>query len=349
MYTISVIYGTRPEYLKLLPIIEQLNKLENINLSVVRIIQHEHLNEKDLVADINITIDTCEGSRLDIVGSQILLKLGSYINNQDYIIVQGDTATTFYSALCAFQNNIKVVHIEAGLRTYDITNPYPEEGYRQMISRIATFHFTPHNFNSELLLKECVSGKVLTVGNTILDLVKSYNFSITKTNDILITFHRRENIQYLELFIRELKICIDYFKDKKFIWFLHPNKVLQEQVKKCTSEYMCNITFIEPCSHKDFLKYLVSCYCVLTDSGGIQEEAAYLGKQVIVLRATTERDMIPFPYIQLVMPPYNNLIDAIKTIQPHNLDPCLVYGDGNTSKLITNYLISNELKTCINE
>lgn len=335
---LTIIYGTRPEYLKVLPIILHLKETKLIVYSVIRILQHENLDESDLVYSNKIEITSKYNNRLDSLGSQILEKLGNFLQETKYLLVQGDTATAFYSALVAFQNKIKIIHLEAGLRTYDIETPYPEEGYRQMISRISSIHFTPNNFNSQLLQNENISGKVYSVGNTILDLVKYYNITPEIGNIILITFHRRENMEYLEIFIQRLKECIVKYTDKQFYWILHPNKTLQKTVVELADKYKCNITFIEPCSHRNLLNIVKSCFCILTDSGGIQEEASFLGKCSIVLRSQTERDQIPFPYIQMCIPPYSNIIELIKNIPNELIQSCNVYGSGDTTLKIINIL-----------
>ena len=323
---LCIIYGTRPEYLKLQTLIRSLK------CKVIRVLQHTDIIETDLEHDFSITISTVCMNRLDSLGSQILSQLGKYITQFTHVLVQGDTATTFYSALCAFQNGVKVIHLEAGLRTYDLENPYPEECYRQMISRIADIHLCPHEVNQKYLEKERVSGEIYVVGNTILDLVKSYNLKTKKGNTVLITFHRRENIQYLNDFINQLKYCIEQNSDKQFIWFLHPNKELQELVKN----YKLNITFLQPCSHHEFLDYIKNCYCIITDSGGIQEEASFLGKSTIVLRKYTERDQLKEPYVFIVEPPFNNLNYIINLIPNKDLEPCYVYGNGNSTIQILN-------------
>ena len=329
---IGIVYGTRPEYLKILPIIKR------HKLTVIRVLQHTEITEPDLYSDISINLLQTSENRLDCIGSEILLKLGNILNEEKitHLIVQGDTSTAFYSALSAFQNNIKIVHLEAGLRTYDITRPYPEEGYRQMISRITDIHLAPHEYNKQLLENEKVSGKIYTVGNTILDLLKEYDLTITPGNTVLITFHRRENIQYLDSFVHNLKQCIQSNADKEFLWILHPNPQLQAIVKQATINL--NVKFIQPCEHREFLNYLKDCFCILTDSGGIQEEASFLGKPTIVLRDKTERDQIPEPYLFLVKPNYDKLNSVFAQIPNTPLPPCYVYGKGDTSDAILTLL-----------
>jgi UDP-N-acetylglucosamine 2-epimerase (non-hydrolysing) len=224
--------------------------------------------------------------------------------------------------------------LEAGLRTYDISKPYPEEAYRQMISRLTDIHLCPHEANAILLRNEHVNGHVHVVGNTILDLVKSYNLTVQKGNTVLITFHRRENLKYLTVFMEKVNELIHDYPDKHFIWALHPNKDLQSLIQQT----IIKCTFIQPCSHFEFLQYVKDCYCVLTDSGGIQEECAFLGKPTIVLRHFTERDQLQEPYLYIVQPPYSGLKNTFNSIPQEDLKPCFVYGTGNSSYQITQIL-----------
>lgn len=323
----AIVYGTRPEYLKVLPLIL------STNYKVIRVLQHENLDEPDLIYHCKLVINQKNTGRLDTIGSQILDGLPNLLIGIKKVIVQGDTATAFYSALSSFQNNIKIIHLEAGLRTYDISSPFPEEGYRQMISRITSLHLVPHSHNQKILQNENVGGKIVCVGNTILDLVKSYNLQTNPGNTVVITFHRRENIANISNFIKNLEECIDLNSDKEFLWMLHPNLDLQNIVKR--ESLGLNITFINPRMHRDFLDVVKRCFCILTDSGGIQEEAAFLGKPTIVLRSSTERDQIPEPFLYLVPPPYKTLTDTFKKISPNPIGRCFEYGDGNAvSKII---------------
>jgi UDP-N-acetylglucosamine 2-epimerase (non-hydrolysing) len=322
---VCIIYGTRPEYLKVSPL------LTKLDCTTIRILQHADILEEDMKCDSVLQLEDVNKNRLDSLGSQILGKLTPLIEDYTHVLVQGDTATAFYSALCAFQNNKKVIHLEAGMRTYDLSNPYPEECYRQMISRIASIHLCPHEANADILRAEHVTGDIHVVGNTILDLVKSYSLQVSRGNTVLITFHRRENIQYLESFISQLNQIVT---DKQFIWVMHPNKELQQQVKS----FNPSCTFIQPCSHREFLEHVKNCFCILTDSGGIQEECAFLGKPTIVLRQSTERDQIKEPYLYIVQPPYSTLKNTFNNLLNTNLEPCYVYGSGNSSTLITNIL-----------
>ena len=324
---ICIVYGTRPEYLKVLPL------FRTIKCTKIRVTQHGDILE-DMIYDRLLEIkDTCS-NRLDSVGTQILNNMGPIIQDCTHVLVQGDTATAFYSALCAFQNQKIIIHLEAGLRTYDITKPYPEEAYRQMISRLTTIHLCPHESNAILLRNEHVSGDIHVVGNTILDVVKSYNLTVKKGNDVIITFHRRENLQYLDSFVKQLNDLMYENPTINFIWIMHPNKELQYLVQSSGTTIRC----VNPCSHFEFLQYVKDSYCVITDSGGIQEECAFLGKPVIVLREHTERDQIKQPYLYIVKPPYLSLKTTFQTLPQSQLLSCDVYGKGDSAIKISEIL-----------
>jgi len=333
----SILFGTRPEYLKLKPLIDVFKKEKYFDYQVIYIQQHESIEDIFEMNEYKILpIKTLSNHRMEDIGIQILNGLQSLLNSTTHIIVQGDTASVFYSALYSFQNKISVIHIEAGLRTYDLENPYPEEGYRQMISRIASYHFTPHLDSEALLKKENVSGKIYTVGNTILDLIKSYNLNVSKGSEVLITFHRRENWTKVIEFIYVVNKLANQRKDLQFIWFLHPNKELQKIIKEHID---LNIKLEEPMNHFEFSKRIASSYLLLTDSGGIQEEASFLGKQTIVLRKTTERNHIRYPYIQTINS-FEDIEDKFNTLFTEDLEPCYVYGTGDSSKKIYEVLKS---------
>ena len=331
----SIIFGTRPEYLKLKPLIELFEKENVLPFQVIYIKQHSNI----LDVSNNYTTITIEEShdRLNNLGVQILEKLPAKLIHSTYIVVQGDTATTFYSSLVAFQMKRKIIYLEAGLRTYNLLKPYPEEGYRQMISRISDYNFTPHDDCTKILLEEKVSGKIFNVGNTIIDLIKSYNFTVTKTNKVLITIHRRENWENIPIFIKELNDLATKFIDIQFLWFLHPNKDLQNIIKQTIHP---TIILHQPLNHYEFTKEITSCYALITDSGGIQEEAAYFGKQTIVLRQSTERYHIGYPYVQ-TLHNIHELQTLFQRLKTQILPPCFVYGNGNASIQIYNILKSH--------
>ena len=332
----AIIFGTRPEYLKVKPIISEFAN-RNINFSVIYVQQHTTIDEDMEYFYKKLEIENTCNDRLCCIGEQILLKLQGYIDDCSHVIVQGDTATAYYSAITAFQLQKKVLHVEAGLRTYDLEKPFPEEAYRQMISRIASIHFTPHDDSSQVLVNEKVSGKIYNVGNTILDLIKSYNLECSMSNIVLITFHRRENWDKIDLLLDGLKKLVKKTPHIKYIWYLHHNPVLQQKVR----EAIKNIPSIElqnPCGHKEFTKKIASSNFLISDSGGIQEESSFLGKHCIVLRASTERSHIPKEYIT-VLEDYSKLDKIYESIPTEHLVPCNVYGNGNSANQILSLLL----------
>ena len=334
----AIIFGTRPEFLKLKPIIQEF-KQNSLPYKVIYINQHENIDEnlEDDIYIYKIVIENITNERLSNIGSEILIQLPKHLNDCTDIIIQGDTATAFYSALTSFQLSKTIIHIEAGMRTYDLKRPFPEEGYRQMISRMANIHFTPHEDCNVVLHNEKVSGLIKNVGNTILDLVSSYHFETKIDNNIvLITFHRRENWDKIDLLLIGLKKLIEKTPEIKYIWYLHPNPELQKKV----NESIQNIPSIElknPCNHFEFTKLISSSLFLITDSGGIQEESSFMGKHCIVLRNSTERTHIPKKYIT-VLKDYTLLDSVYENIPKIQLSPCNVYGYGNSAKKILEFL-----------
>jgi UDP-N-acetylglucosamine 2-epimerase (non-hydrolysing) len=337
MKNFAIIFGTRPEYLKVKPIIDQFKKQELLKYKVIYIQQHLVIDEifDDLYDSLPINILGLK-DRLCSIGEQILSKLPEYIKDCTHIIVQGDTATAFYSALTAFQLKKKIIHIEAGLRTYDLDRPFPEEAYRQMISRVASINFTPHNDSTKILIEERVGGQIFNVGNTILDLIHSYKLECKLDNLVLITFHRRENWDKIDNLLIGLSALVKKTPHIKYIWYLHPNPDLQTKVRDAIKD-LPSIEIQQPCGHKEFTKQIANAKFLVTDSGGIQEEGSFLGKHSIVLRASTERSHIPKEYIT-VLEDYSRLAEIYETIPSILLPPCNVYGYGDSAKQIISCL-----------
>jgi UDP-N-acetylglucosamine 2-epimerase (non-hydrolysing) len=334
----SIIFGTRPEFLKLKSLIDEF-KNNGIDHSVIYVQQHTTIDEP-MGSDYKmLSIDNNSNDRLCSIGEQILSKLPNYLKDSTHIIVQGDTATAFYSSICAFQLQKKILHVEAGLRTYDLEKPFPEEAYRQMISRMATINFTPHEDSSKILVEEKVSGEIINVGNTILDLIHSYNLECSGDNNlVMITFHRRENWDKIDILLDGLKKLVNKTPHTRYIWYLHHNPVLQEKVKEAIKD-LPSIEIQRPCNHKEFTKQIAAANFLITDSGGIQEEASFLGKHCIVLRASTERSHIPKEYIT-ILEDYSRLDEVSDGLPNRLLEPCTVYGHGNSSKKIVDFLKS---------
>ena len=254
----------------------------------------------------------------------------------DYVLVQGDTASAFGCALSSFHNKIKIIHLEAGLRTYDNDNPYPEESYRQMISRISDINFCPTELSYNNLISENVFGKSYIVGNTVLDNLVNHKKNTIYGNKVLVTLHRRENHDIMDLWFKNLNIVAENHANLKFILPIHPNPNVLKH-KHILSD---NIEVVEPLPHYELINLLVNCRFVITDSGGIQEEATFLNKISIVCRKVTERpEGINTGHLHLCDNP-DKLSYYVDNIANNNFmitDVC-PYGDGKSSERIIKIL-----------
>jgi len=326
---ILICVGTRPEWLKLKPII---NLLDDNEYELLFTGQHiDLLSEIDFHYKIDILGN---GNRLSNVISSCLLSMPKL--DYDYVLVQGDTASAFGCALSSFHSKIKIIHLEAGLRTYDNDNPYPEESYRQMISRIADINFCPTELSYNNLLSENVFGKSYIVGNTVLDNLVDYKKNVIYGNKVLVTLHRRENHSIMDLWFKNINIVAEKHPNLKFLLPIHPNP----DVLKYKDILSDNIEVVEPLSHNDLINVLVNCRFVITDSGGIQEEATFLNKISIVCRKTTERpEGINTGHLHLCDNP-NKLSYYVDRIADNNFvitNKC-PYGDGKSSEKIIKIL-----------
>lgn len=326
---ILICVGTRPEWLKIKPIV---NLLDEGEYELLFTGQHiDLLSEIDFHYKIDILGN---GNRLSDIVSSCLLSMPKL--DYDYVLVQGDTASAFGYALSSFHNKIKIIHLEAGLRTYDNDNPYPEESYRQMISRIADINFCPTELSYNNLISENVFGKSYIVGNTVLDNLVKHKKNAIYGNKVLVTLHRRENHDIMDLWFRELNIAAENHPKLKFILPIHPNPNVLKH-KHILSD---NIKVVDPLPHYDLINLLVNCRFVITDSGGIQEEATFLNKISIVCRKTTERpEGIKTGHLHLCGNP-DKLNYYVTNIANNNFmitDVC-PYGDGKSSERIIKIL-----------
>ena len=302
---VTFIFGTRPEAIKLAPVIKAFRENKSIKTRVVNTGQHKEILE-DVLKIFEINVD----KRLDIkydkpsltnLNCQILKKLETEFDNfiPQLLVVQGDTATSYASSLSAFFKKIPVAHIEAGLRTYDIYQPFPEEINRRLISQIATLHFAPTDLAKQNLIKDNITNNVHMTGNTIIDAVleiskinhkpilKNVNFE--KDNLILCTIHRRENWgENLQKICFGLQKIVEKHSHIKLIFPLHPNKLVREPIKRILKNEK-RVHLIEPLNYLELVYVLKSCQFVITDSGGIQEEAPTFNKPVLITRDKTER------------------------------------------------------------
>lgn len=344
MKKILIILGTRPEAIKLSPIIKELNK-NGIKFDILNTNQHEQLLE-DFLAKNNI----CYRYKLSIFNKYVnlietkanmLLQMQKQINVNEYdvIIVQGDTLSALVGAEFGFLNKISVYHVEAGMRTYDNTNPYPEETFRRAISLMATKHFCPSIKEKQYLLKEGIRAKdIYVTGNTFVDYRKQFkNNKIKEKQQILITIHRRENLKYIDEILNFIEICARENEKLDWIFPVHPNPSLLLKVNNKLSGIK-NVKIIDPLSADVFYEELIASLLVITDSGGVQEECILKGKKVLVLREISERK-IDYDFCMLESPKgdlksaYNALLKKSVHDKYDNF-----YGIGHAAKKIVNII-----------
>lgn len=305
MKTVMLVFGTRPEAIKMCPLVNELKLRKNIRTVVCVTGQHKEMLEQvlnvfNVVPDYNLEIMK-ENQSLNTITSTILLNINDVFEKEhpDLVLVHGDTTTTFATAIAAFYQGIKVGHVEAGLRTYNLRSPFPEEFNRQAVSLIADFNFAPTSASKDNLVKEGKNPESIYItGNTAIDALKAtvsdnYNHELMEwVGDdklIMITAHRRENLgKPMEHMFKAIKRVLDEHDDVKAIYPIHKNPRVREVADRIFTEDD-NIKIIEPLEVVDFHNFLNKSYLILTDSGGIQEEAPSLGKPVLVMRDTTER------------------------------------------------------------
>ncbi|MBE7012252.1 MAG: UDP-N-acetylglucosamine 2-epimerase (non-hydrolyzing) [Ruminococcaceae bacterium] len=305
MKTVMLVFGTRPEAIKMCPLVNELKSRENIKTVVCVTGQHRQMLDSvleafNVVPDYDLSIMKDKQTLFDIT-TNILNKIKAVLEEvkPDTVLVHGDTSTTFVTALACFYMSIPVGHVEAGLRTYNIYSPYPEEFNRQAVSIISKYNFAPTEMSKNNLLKEGKNADdIYVTGNTAIDALKTtvkedyFHEELNWASDsrlIVITAHRRENLgEPMHQMFRAIRRIIDENPDVKAIYPIHMNPVVrqaaQEELSGCD-----RIHIIEPLDVLDFHNFLARCYMILTDSGGVQEEAPSLGKPVLVMRDTTER------------------------------------------------------------
>jgi len=362
MKTIMTIIGTRPEAIKLAPIIAALRESKYFKNIVCISGQHTDLVDS-LLVELGITVDyQIENHKND--GS--LNKSASYMLEQfsiflkeikpDLVIVQGDTTTAFAGALAAFYLCIPVAHIEAGLRTGNLYSPWPEEAHRCLIDKLTTYFFTPtEQARNSLVAEGARIEKIWVVGNTSIDAIRliretSKANNAPKQKIIVVTVHRRENHgNPLTTICHALLSIAKEFADIKIIFCLHPNPAIHGRVTNMLSN-IHNIDLVPPMSHNAFVKLLVECIFIITDSGGIQEEASFMGKPILIVRDTTERpEGIVADAAMLVGTASSDIITSCRELlySKKKLSSMskvhFPYGDGYAAQRIVNIL---ELEFC---
>ena len=308
MIKVMTVFGTRPEAIKMAPLIKELEKCSQIKSIVAVTAQHRQMLDQvleifDIKPDYDLNIMQ-PGQTLSQITSRSLLGLEEVINDAkpDIVLVHGDTSTTFAGALAAFYCHTKIGHVEAGLRTYDKYSPWPEEMNRCLTGVMTDLHFSPTIKNKNNLLKENIDeNKIFITGNTVIDALKTtvksnYVFSDDTLNNldwskkiILMTAHRRENLgEPLQNICEAVREVVLTHEDVEVVYPMHMNPLVRETARKILGD-LTRVHLIEPLDVAEMHNAMSKCYMVMTDSGGLQEEAPSLGKPVIVLRNETER------------------------------------------------------------
>ncbi len=356
-----LVFGTRPEAIKMCPLVNELKTRNEIKTVVCVTGQHRQMLDQvlevfNVVPDYDLSIMKDKQTLFDIT-TNILNRIKSVLGEvkPDVVLVHGDTSTTFVTALACLYLQIPVGHVEAGLRTYNIYSPYPEEFNRQAVSIISQYNFAPTELSKQNLLREGKKAEIIYVtGNTAIDALKTTVRPDYKHPElewakgsrlIIITAHRRENLgEPMHHMFRAIRRIMDEHKDVKAIYPIHMNPIVRQEADEELSG--CDrIHIIEPLEVVDFHNFLAQSYMILTDSGGIQEEAPSLGKPVLVMRDTTERpEGIKAGTLKLVGTDEQTIYDNFKELlenkesydaMAHASNP---YGDGFACKRIADIL-----------
>lgn len=361
MKKVTVIFGTRPEAIKMCPLVNELKKRKNIITTVCVSGQHRDMVKSvteffSVKADIDLSVMR-EGQSLSSLTERILSGMSEALrdNASDLILVHGDTVTAFAAALAGFYERIPIGHVEAGLRTYDADSPFPEEFNRRAISVMAKYHFAPTEVARENLIREGVDvGRIFVTGNTVTDALK---YTVSKRYDhpllrsskgkrlVLLTVHRRENRgePMVNIFTAVRKIVKKY-ADVEVVYPMH----MDPDIRRLAKEYLfgCDgIRITEPLSVMDFHNFLARSYAAITDSGGIQEEAAFLGIPVLVARENTERpEGISSGNLMTVGTDVDRICNAFDRLSDNGelymsmSQGSMIYGDGRVSERIADII-----------
>lgn len=360
---IMSIFGTRPEAIKMCPVIKELNKRKKIECKVCLTGQHKEMLQQvmelfEIEADYNFQIMK-SNQTLSMITYDILRNLDPVLDkeNPDLVLVHGDTSSSFAAAISSFYHHIPIGHVEAGLRTYDIKSPYPEEFNRQAIDLITDIYFAPTELAKRKLIQEGKNkSKIFVTGNTVIDALKTtvmddYQNEILNwckdSKMILLTAHRRENIGTpMENIFEAIRKIVNENVDVKVIYPIHKNPKVRE-IANHIFNGSDRIKIIEPLNVRDFHNFMNRSYLILTDSGGIQEEAPSLGKPVLVMRDTTERlegveagtlKLVGTETDTIVNETERLLIDVDEYKKMSNAEN--PYGDGKASKRIVDIIES---------
>lgn len=363
MKKVMVVFGTRPEAIKMAPLVKELKKREHIQTIVCVTAQHREMLDQvlhvfDIVPEYDLNIMKA-GQSLSFITNRVLMGMEEVIQKEqpDILLVHGDTTTTYASALAAYYHHVAIGHVEAGLRTYQKYSPFPEEMNRQMVGVLADYHFAPTQESKQNLLQEGKKeDRVFVTGNTAIDALATtvrseYHNDVLEwvANDrlVLLTAHRRENVgEPMRHIFRAIRRIVDENEDVKVVYPIHMNPVIRDIAQEILQGHN-RIRIIDPLEVIDFHNFMNKAYMILTDSGGIQEEAPSLGKPVLVLRDTTERpEGIKAGTLKLAGTQEDNIYKMMKEllnnkeiydIMSQARNP---YGDGFASKRIVDIIES---------
>ena len=381
MKSIMLVFGTRPEAIKMAPLVKALQKESDRFRTLVCVTgQHREMLDQvlelfEITPDFDLNI-MHKGQNLYDVTSRVLNGMGNVLRTEkpDVVLVHGDTTTSMAAALAAFYEQIPVGHVEAGLRTNDIYSPWPEEVNRQITGRIATYNFAPTQFGFNNLIAENVSAERITItGNTVIDAlyyvvdkinndkalsdslklkILSMGYNLDRLADgnrrmVLVTGHRRENFgDGFRNICNALAYLSDRYQDVDFVYPMHLNPNVRGPINNLfANNPRNNLFFIEPLDYFEFVMMMERCCLVLTDSGGVQEEAPGLGKPVLVMRDTTERpEAVDAGTVKLVGTDYDKIVNQMSLLldseeaylsMSRAVNP---YGDGHACERIVDYL-----------
>jgi UDP-N-acetylglucosamine 2-epimerase (non-hydrolysing) len=363
---VALVFGTRPETIKMAPVVKEFRRRGHTPLVIVtaqhRDMLDRHLRDFNITPDIDLNIMK-EDQDLVYVTTEVIQRLSSVFmeTRPDALLVQGDTTTTFASSLTAFYHSIPVGHVEAGLRTWNRYLPYPEEINRQLSTRLATWHFAPTEWGRDNLLKENVAAdSIFVTGNPVIDALLDTMQSevvfadpdlqaidFVRRRVILVTAHRRENFGApLEQICRACLNILDRTLDVEVVYPVHPNPNVQRTVHALLGG-VSRVHLVEPLEYRPFVHLMNKCYLILSDSGGIQEEAPSLGKPVLVLRSVTERpEAVASGVVKLVGTDENRITtEALRLLGDASAYRAMTtkanpYGDGKASVRIADVVES---------
>lgn len=361
MINVMVVFGTRPEAIKMSPVVKHLQAQKDFTTTVCVTGQHREMLQQvleifEIVPDYDLSIMKDKQTLFDVT-QNILARIQEVLEkeNPQIVLVHGDTSTTFVASLACFYLHIPVGHVEAGLRTYNMRSPFPEEFNRQAVSLMSSYNFAPTHLSAENLINEGKDqSRIFITGNTAIDALKTTikdNYQhehlnwVSDSRLILITAHRRENIgDPMKNMFRAIKRIIDDFPDVKAVYPIHMNPVVRGIADSILGNHE-RIRIIEPLDVIDFHNFMNKSFLIITDSGGIQEEAPSLGKPVLVMRDTTERpEGVHAGTLEIVGTEENPIYTACRNLLENETKyermstAANPYGDGHASERIVEIL-----------